>query len=119
MQQIDQDPRFNPASENDITNGIDARLSRLIIPPFFLNLAAELKEQYDLELWNVLLRQVKYVWPRQQLNPDHQHPFLQVPYHGSGGIFRYGPQERKTPQDEGPRSQGKLPLSLSSQIVGA
>jgi hypothetical protein len=56
MRQIDQDPRFNPASEDDITNGIDARLSRLVIPPFFLNLAAELKEQYDLELWNVLLR---------------------------------------------------------------
>ena len=56
IREIDEDPRFNPASEADITGGIDARLCRLVVPPFFLNLAAELKEQYDLELWNVLLR---------------------------------------------------------------
>ena len=54
--QIDQDPRFNPASEQDIAQGVDARLCRLVIPTAFLNHAAEMKRHYDLLLWDVLLR---------------------------------------------------------------
>lgn len=54
--QIDEDPRFNPATEEDIANGVDTRLCRLVIPPVFLQYAAEMKQQYDLLLWDVLLR---------------------------------------------------------------
>jgi hypothetical protein len=56
LTQIEEDPVFKPCSRSNITRGLDQRLCRIVVPQYFLKLAGDLKVQYDLDLWHILLR---------------------------------------------------------------
>jgi hypothetical protein len=56
VSQVDSDPEFKPVNDMDIAAGYDDRLGSITVPAEFMRLAAELKNEYDLALWQVMLR---------------------------------------------------------------